>query len=74
LSYRIEECPENGVGYVVWGGSSDYSADQLVNQHADEAPAQTEAIAFLKALLADGPKPAVQGEQEGPRSRYQILQ
>lgn len=63
LSYRIKESIENGVGYVVWGGESDYSADQLVNQRADEAPALAEAVAFLRSLLADGPVAADQGQE-----------
>jgi hypothetical protein len=63
LSYRIEEA-DNGVGRVVWGGESAYSADQLVNQRGDEAPAQSEAVTFLKALLANGPVPAKQAESE----------
>jgi hypothetical protein len=64
LSYRIKENIDNGVGYVVWGGESSYSADQLVNQRADEAPALAEAVKFLRTLLADGPVTAVRGDEE----------
>jgi AAA domain len=61
LSYRIEAAP-NGVGYVVWGGQSTYSADQLANQGPVVSGAQAEAVAFLQDLLKDGPVYATEAE------------
>ncbi len=63
LSYRIEEA-DNGVGYVVWGGTSIYGADQLVSQSVDESPRQAEAADFLRDLLADGPVYAKQVQED----------
>jgi len=52
------EAPD-GVCRVRWLGEADISADELVKR-AEERTRLQEAVAFLRNLLADGPKPTQQ--------------
>jgi hypothetical protein len=58
LTYRLETT-EGGVAKVVWGGTSQYTADDLVASMGDpsEKSALDHAKEFLRDELEDGPQP-----------------
>ncbi len=58
LSYELEEAA-NGAVRIGWRGAVQIAAQQLVAQpDSDDGGALTEARAFLREVLADGPVPA----------------
>jgi hypothetical protein len=60
LSYRVVEA-NPGVAAIEWCGQSDHTAAALLaaaSDPAETATERTEATAWLKAMLADGPVPA----------------
>jgi hypothetical protein len=60
LAYRLIEDELYGTAKVVWEGTSDRTAEDLVGRPVDEdeAPALAEACRVLEEVLADGPLPA----------------
>jgi hypothetical protein len=68
LAFRLEDVASLGVARVVWEGQSRWSAGALLRA-AEEGEAESSALAearsWLRAALADGPRPAKEIEQEG---------
>src|SRR5579884_725263 len=62
LAFRLERVPHTDVARVVWAGESDHTAETLLAVEDDEPAAERrDANAeWLRALLADGPLPAVE--------------
>ena len=61
LAFRLEAAPDSHVARVVWEGESDWQGAQLLREFAPGvAPRSlvTEAQEWLRAALADGPRPA----------------
>jgi hypothetical protein len=67
LAYRLVTDELRGVAKVVWDGTTGHTAADLLRAPArddDEAPARSEAEAFLADLLAEGPVPTRQVQAE----------
>ncbi len=64
LAYRLEGA-ENGVARIVWGGSSKYTANELVTTIGDAADQDVVqlAVTFLREELGAGPCPTAQVEK-----------
>jgi RecA-family ATPase len=67
LRYRLEWCPDVGACRVVWCGTSDCQADDLLAPpaSAEEKSKKEEAAELLQELLAKGPRPAEECYEEG---------
>jgi hypothetical protein len=66
LSYQLTTISENGVPRISWEGESGHTAASLLTkpQDAEGRDALTEAVDFLKVMLANGPMPTKDVETE----------
>jgi hypothetical protein len=67
LAFRLEPVPRLGVTRVVWEGEISWTAEELLRATADgdeERSSLGEARAWLRQVLADGPRPARELEDE----------
>jgi hypothetical protein len=61
LAFHLEPVPGHGVARVVWDGETPWTAESLLRATAEgeeERSALGEARAWLRQVLADGPRPA----------------
>lgn len=60
LAYRLVDAPEYGCARVVWDGTTDHRAADLLAppRHDDTAGRRREATTWLRDLLSDGPVPS----------------
>jgi len=61
LAFRLISSPDSHVARVVWDGESHWTADQLLRESASGVALHsllTDAREWLRAALADGPRPA----------------
>ena len=67
LAFRLEDVPGADVARVVWAGESRWSAAALLraaDEGEEDRSALADARAFLRAALADGPRPAKEVQAE----------
>jgi hypothetical protein len=67
LAFRLAEAPGLGVARVVWDGETRWTAAALLSAGVDgdeDHSTLAAARAWLRAVLADGPRPAKEVEQE----------
>jgi hypothetical protein len=61
LAFRLMTSPDSHVARVVWDGESQWTANQLLRESASGVASRSllaEAREWLRAALADGPRPA----------------
>lgn len=56
LKFHLESPDKDTVAHVVWDGTTNATADELVSQTVSKSKAVDGAVEFLRNFLADGPK------------------
>jgi hypothetical protein len=63
LTYSIATA-DNGMSLIGWGQETTMSADQLLGCNQQKTSVAEECVELIRTLLADGPRPAAEMEEE----------
>lgn len=72
LAFRVATDASLGCGRIIWEGSADYTAEQLLSGPGspEERRERDEAAEFILAYLADGPQPATDVKKAGNEAGF----